>query len=252
MFDLLNSLLRSVNDAGQEKAAYFFFQGLSVAIALGVALFYFRKMNMPQWKAVPLVLVSASGCYMFMLLLNWAQSGFREFGGQNNSTVFVYYPLIYWLPAKILKVNFKKLSILLAVGAPLIQAIGHIGCIFTGCCSGYPASWGIYNEAKNINGVYLFPNQLLESLVAFAITFFFMWKDRKSGYAPTYKHYPMMLIMFGSTRFLLEFLRDERKLLFGLSSVNFHMLFAIAVGIVWLVVLNRKEKARTATEVATN
>ena len=200
-------------------------------------------MDIPQWKAAPLVLVSAAGCYAFMLLFNWVQSGFKEFGGQNNSTVFIYYPLIYLLPAKILKIDFKKLWILLAVGAPLIQAIGHIGCIFTGCCCGYPASWGIYNEVKDYRGTYLFPNQLLESLVALAITFFFMWKDRKNGYAPNAKHYPMMLIMFASTRFFLEFLRNEPKLLLGLSRVSFHMLFAIVVAIVWLIILNRKEKA---------
>jgi prolipoprotein diacylglyceryltransferase len=51
-----------------------------------------------------------------------------------------------------------------------------------------------------------------------------------------------MLVLFGSSRFCFEFLRDNEKLLFGCSNLAFHALFMFVVGVLWLVLLKKKSK----------
>ena len=45
-----------------------------------------------------------------------------------------------------------------------------------------------------------------------------------------------MLILFGSTRFLLEFLRDNEKLFWGISNLAIHAFIMFVVGVVWYFV----------------
>lgn len=239
MIDLLNSLIIATKEAGLSQIVFFSFHGLSFISGIAISIYYGQKMKISALKSALLVVCGFSLSYIFMLIFYWVQTGFRTFGGQNNATVFIYFPLLYRIPAKLMKIDFKKQCSILAVGAPLTQAVGHIGCIFPGCCEGYPVAWGLYN-ARYDN--YVFPNQLLEAIVAFVITFFFIWKDKKNNFIPDSRNYPLMLIMYGSTRFILEFLRNNRKILFGCSPVSFHALFMVLVGIVALFVIDKKEK----------
>ena len=49
-----------------------------------------------------------------------------------------------------------------------------------------------------------------------------------------------MLIIFGSTRFVCEFLRDNDKLFLGISNLALHALLMFIVGIIALVIINKK------------
>lgn len=52
--------------------------------------------------------------------------------------------------------------------------------------------------------------------------------------------YPLMLILFGFTRFLCEFLRDNYKVFGNISNIALHAAFMFIVGVVWLLVLRKK------------
>ena len=53
----------------------------------------------------------------------------------------------------------------------------------------------------------------------------------------------MLLVTFGSTRFFLEFLRDDKKLVLGISNLAFHALFMTVVGLVWMTFIDEKQKS---------
>jgi len=57
-----------------------------------------------------------------------------------------------------------------------------------------------------------------------------------------------MLIMFGVTRFILEFFRDNEKILLGCSSLSFHALFmALVGGVAMIVIFAKKRKNSKST-----
>ena len=52
--------------------------------------------------------------------------------------------------------------------------------------------------------------------------------------------FPIMLILFGSTRFVWEFFRDNSKLWLGCSNLAFHALFMFIVGLVAYIIIKMR------------
>ena len=153
-------------------------------------------------------------------------------------SMFIWIPLVGILAARILKIDWKTVCFFMAPCIPLIQTVGHLGCIFSGCCQGFASSWGLYNIKT---GMYHFPIQPIESLIALLIVFYLMHRAKKMNYEPDSNHYPLMMILYGSTRFICEFFRDNEKLLWGCSKLSFHALFMCLVGIAALIIISKKE-----------
>lgn len=127
---------------------------------------------------------------------------------------------------------------LLSFGPLLVHGISHFGCIFFGCCSGYPCSFGIYNPFyKDIR----FPIQPIEAITAVAIVAYLFYRAKKRSFVPDGLEYPIMLVLFGSTRFIFEFFRYGEKLIFGCSNLAFHALFMFVVGAIWIAAVKRKK-----------
>ena len=47
--------------------------------------------------------------------------------------------------------------------------------------------------------------------------------------------YMWFMILFGSTRFVFEFYRDNEKIWNGISELAFHAAGALVIGLIWLV-----------------
>ena len=124
-----------------------------------------------------------------------------------------------------------------ATSLPLSHGIGHIACLFKGCCSGYAVAWGVFNPTS---GTYTFPVQLVEAIVYLAITAILIVRSHKNDYVADDKQFPLMLVMCGGARFILEFLRDNDKIFLGCSDLSFHALCMVVVGVIWLVRINKK------------
>ena len=238
-FKIMNNLIRLIYEAGASKIFYdIFFAWGFVSVLLGL-LFYGRKLKFPIWKIVVTVFIVYPAVVLWMFVMFWMESGFTSWGGNNIVRIFVYVPLVGWPVAKLLKVDVKKMLALLSFGPLLVHGISHFGCIFVGCCHGYPASFGIYHPvSQNI----LFPIQPIEALTAVAIVVFLLLRSRKKQYEPDGYEYPLMLVLFGSTRFMFEFLRDNDKLFWGISNLAIHALFMFIVGVIWITILYNKRK----------
>jgi prolipoprotein diacylglyceryltransferase len=61
---------------------------------------------------------------------------------------------------------------------------------------------------------------------------------------------PMMLICFGIGRFLIEFARDSEKIWLGCSSISFHALFMVIVGVDMFTSIREKEREKAKKKAA--
>ena len=235
----MNLLIQKVAELGLDGVIYDIFFALGFVSVFLFVVLYGRKMGIPVWKSVVTVLIVYPIVVLWMFVMYWIESGFKDWGGNNIVRVFVYVPVVSYPVAKMLKISWKEINSPLALGPAAVHAVSHFGCMFPGCCMGYPSSWGLYNVTT---GDIRFPSQPIEAILAWMVIFYLLARGKKRNYVPDGREYPIMLVMFGSTRFLCEFLRDNEKLWLGCSNLAFHALFMAVVGVIALIVIDRKEK----------
>lgn len=233
----INSLIRSIYESGLSKPLS---DGILLANFVIQLLFLLKHrhrygITVKQVLGIELIVYPAS--LLTMYILAWLENG--SWGGFNIVRIFVYVPLYALLTQKMIGVPFGKFVDFIAPSIVLNKVVGHIACPFTGCCHGYPCSWGIWNPGTNTN---LFPNQWLECVVSLGILLFLLRYAKKQQYRGTGAVYATMLCMYGPARFLMEFLRDNHKLVAGISNLAFHALFMAVVGTIWIFVLVEKER----------
>ena len=125
---------------------------------------------------------------------------------------------------------------LFALALPAGEAIGRIGCHFNECCYGEKTNlpWAIWQH-----GAWRHPAQLYSSAVA-ALTFVFLiWlapKLHREG-----QLFKVYLLIFGVTRFGLEFVRWRESVIFGLSPMQWFCIDLVALGSFGLLRRNRYE-----------
>ncbi len=226
----MNQLLFWIEAHGLNKTLYDVF-----FVAGGVALMAFcfanaKNYKIPLKKAIPFVIIVYSIAVAWMFVLYWAESGFKNFGGNNIVRIFVWVPLIALPFCKLFKLDFRTMCDYLAPVVCVQHGVSHFGCMFGGCCYSYEWTHGIYNHELHYN---TFPIQPIEALVAVAIVLFIWLKEKKNKFEVTGEYYPLMLILFGYSRFLLEFARDNDKLFLGISNLAIHALIMGIVGTAW-------------------
>ena len=119
---------------------------------------------------------------------------------------------------------------------PLMYAVGKIGCFLVGCCYGieYSGPFSIvYKYSMNdINGISLFPVQIVESIVFMII--FIITIVRKID---IYK----LILMCSISKFLLDFLRFKNNNMI-LSVNQIGCLFIIVISLILIYKSNEKKK----------
>jgi phosphatidylglycerol:prolipoprotein diacylglycerol transferase len=141
-----------------------------------------------------------------------------------------------------------------APGIALGQAIGRLGCLSAGCCYGKPTQlpWGItFTEpysAENVGvplNVPLHPTQIYESIGAFLLFLYLMWRLKQ-------KHFTGQIILeylglYAIFRFVIEFYRgdeDRGFMLHGLLSTSqfIGILTVVAAAIAFAYLRSRSRK----------
>lgn len=123
---------------------------------------------------------------------------------------------------------------LFALALPAGEAVGRIGCYLNGCCYGIACvtPFSVYQH-----GAWRFPAQPVSAVVSASIFGFLLWL------APRLKRegdlFRVYLLLFGVTRFGLEFVRWRESLHFSLSSMQWFCLELIVVASVGLLRRNR-------------
>ena len=159
-----------------------------------------------------------------------------------NSIVrlFVFFPLLALIPALILRVKWSLACDAIVMYPLLRSCLAQLACIFPGCCAGYPWEYGIYNIRTH---GYHFPTQIVETVLTLLIFVYLLSILKDKHYKSDGSLYPHMMIFYGIMRFVCELLRDNEKILFGVSAVAIHAMLIFTVGIIWILILyRRKEK----------
>lgn len=132
-----------------------------------------------------------------------------------------------------------KLGNVIAPAVAIGMVFGRLGCYFAGCCYGIEThtSWGIDFG----DGLLRYPTQLFEvafHLVAFIILHYF--RDRVKTPGILFKIY---MIAYFSFRFLIEFIRVNPTVAYGLSI--YQILSALALVYLVLILIFRSRKHLT-------
>lgn len=242
---MISQLIHWAVDNGINHTLYviFFIAGF-VAVLLFNAI-NCKNFKIPIWKAAVLTVLVYAMTVAWMFFLYWAATGFRHFGGNNIVRIFIWVPLFALPVAKLLKLDWKTCCDYIAPCLCVVHGVAHLGCIFDGCCHGYRWDNGIWNPVLDYK---TFPIQPIEALVAIAIVVYICVRQKKQNYAVDGLSYPIMLILFGSTRFLLEFARNNEKLFLGISGLALHALSMLIIGLIWLFtqleIINKKAKKK--------
>lgn len=138
-----------------------------------------------------------------------------------------------------------------APGIALGHVVGRLGCLFAGCCYGRPTDvpWGITftNEYARANvgtplNIPLHPTQLYEAGAELIILVLLLVFERRGRAFPGRTFWGYML-MYGVTRFIIEFYRgDARGVVGDFSTSQFVSLLLVPLSIVMLIVLARRFK----------
>lgn len=234
---MFETLLRTIYDSGWNNIIYYVFHVLGFVSVFLFVVWYGKFVNITRKQSAYIVLIVFPIVYFLMFVLYWMESGFKHFGGNNIVRVFIYIPLVGLLVTKIYKIEWKKVCALLSYCPLIVHGVSHFGCIFNGCCYGYSCDWGMYNPMRK---AVLFPLQPLEALTAWGIVAILLLRQKKKNFVADGLEFPIMLILFGSTRFVWEFFRDNSKLWLGCSNLAFHALFMFIVGLVAYIIIKMR------------
>lgn len=183
------------------------------------------------WKriliAVLLTVSGTIGTYVLFFIENGWIGGTSFFGA-----VFLV-PILFLFIPKLLRVPYGDLMDLCAPAECVMLAVMKVQCLIGGCCDGR----ALFVSSNGT--VVCFPSQIAELINALIIMGILMAMSRKEQFRG--KLYPWYMVIYGTTRFVLNLFRgDTTPFALGLPAGNVWSLLAIAIGVVWLAVLRRK------------
>lgn len=217
---------------------YNLFYVISFILALLYIIFFAKKFALTKAKGILLITFCYATLFMIMLLLYYLING--TFGGRNMIHIYIFLPFVVAFFAKALDI---KLGTALDYFSPvpiIVFAGQHFGCVFPGCCySNIEVSWGIANRYTSTT---LFPNQILEAVIATLTVVFLIWILRRNNYNMGGKAMGYMLMIYGTQRFLLEFIRDNEKLFWGISDLAIWAAVAVVFGIILNILIKKRSR----------
>jgi len=156
-----------------------------------------------------------------------------------------------WIYMRVRRIPFSSLAGMgdaVAVGVPVAQAIGRVGCTINGCCYGKPSPFHsfpgavIYTPRDTIPseywGVPLYPTQiyfLIWNLIVFAVVWRFRDKIKPQG-----SLFFLYLCLYAAGDFGLRFFRVNDPFLLGLHQGQVISLAILVVAVPWLVIRIRQ------------
>ena len=206
--------------------------------------FYSKKYNIKPAKSVVFSILSYILIFAWAYVLAWVENGF-EWGHHNAIRVYIWMPLIIFVMSKLFSIEWSRAIDYIAPSTCIVYGIARIGCLFTGCCYGIRCEWGIFSTIASYN---VFPVQLCEAITSLAIAYWCIYNNRKHNYNSHGYTYPTMLVLYGYSRFIWEFLADNTKILFGVISSLAIWAFATGtIGVIWLLILKLRNKIASQT-----
>lgn len=202
------------------------------------------RFGMSRARAVLLAIVVEVVAIIGALLLGFVETG--SFGTMSLFGTILLLPLVMWRIGCYTQVaSMRRFLDLALFSVPLQLMFVRVGCLCAGCCGGIESSWGI----ADMYGVVRVPVQLIEVICGMACYIVLVALPNTNRHSGT--RYPLYMIMYGVIRFVLEFVRYNERILWGVFTLS-HIwaLISIAVGVVWYLLAHKFNSKQPATQPA--
>ncbi len=202
----------------------YFLYGLSVLASLILYLCFYKKLGTKPYFVPFLCFIVHFTGLVLSILFGKLESGFDKgvFGSLFGSVLLS--PVAGILIAKLFRIKYGALMDFATVSFCFSAAVMRINCINAGCCMGnYIHQYGTARyPVREIEIVFY--------IIFIIVSVFIIAKDKNFG-----QLYPLLLITYGTLRFVLNFMRYGYRNTFVLPHI--WALLAIISGIAWLSVL---------------
>lgn len=192
------------------------------------------KISVVKWLplTISFSLLGLLGTYIMFFLEN------GEWYGQSFFGAVLFFPVLLIPVSFVFRVPLLELLDYATPPSLLLLAPFKLNCYMRGCCSGRV----LYFDE---NGVPIhFPSQLAEMAVAIIIVGILLWLETKNNYK--HKIYPICLILYGSSRLILNWFRWEQdKNIFGLTAGSTWSIISCCIGLFWLWLSRRKHVTKS-------
>ncbi len=242
---MLNRLSKAAAEADIYGTIYDLNGTTAYIVAIIFVMWYGKKLGVSIVKAVLSTVIVYLCSNYTMLAFIQIGSFLIRFSG-NVVAFFIYIPLYCIFFSKPLNCSWKSMWDYIMCAPLIVHIVCRWGCVFMGCCRGFPSEWGIYNLRTDC---IVFPIQIIESMIAFAILCAVLYRSKKRGYKADGYNVPIILISYGVVRFFLEYFHDNTKYFFGLSQMALHSILMVIVGIAaWYKLKKDAEKTVAVDE----
>lgn len=167
---------------------------------------------------------------------NFLNLGLTSYGAILGALMFI---ILFCLQ---FKKSIKDTLFIFVPAMPLMYSIGKIGCFLVGCCYGIEYN-GIFKimykySSEAPNNIYLFPIQILESLVFLIIFIYLIIQHKKDKF--DLNTLSISLVACGIAKYVLDFFRMSHTSLFSFNQV-ISMLVAM-IGIIFYIITKKIKK----------
>ena len=201
--------------------------------------FYGKKYKIKPLRSFLFTLVSYLIIFGWSYILAWIMNGF-EWGHHNAIRVYIWFPIVMLLTSRLFNLDYRACCEYVTPSTCIVYGIARLGCIFAGCCRGFAWEHGMYCAFEDY---YYFPVQLCEAVTSLAIAVLMICLAKKKNYdSRDNTLYPLMLILYGGSRFLWEFAADNTKVIRNISELALWALATCLIGIIWLVIHSIRSK----------
>ena len=158
---------------------------------------------------------------------NFISLGLTSYGAVFGALIFI---ILFCLQ---FKKSIKDTLFMFITSMPLMYSIGKIGCFLVGCCYGIKYN-GIFKimykySSEAPNNVYLFPVQLLETIVFLIIFIYLIMQHKKNKF--NLKTLGIAFILCGFSKFILDYFRMSHTQLFSFNQIVSLLFVIIGLGI---------------------
>lgn len=160
-----------------------------------------------------------------------------EWGGTSFFGAVLLLPLLVMLFSKMKCVSFAKITDLIAPSGLAMYAVNKLNCYVAGCCAGKLMRFTEYGVP-----VY-FPSQICELSTTLVIVLILFVIERFKIFNG--KIYPIALVLYGISRFVLNLYRDSKPFVLGLPIGNIWALISVLVGVLWIFISHRNFSINT-------
>lgn len=160
-------------------------------------------------------------------------NGLTIWGGVSFFGVVMFLPILTIATCKIFKLDTKKILDFITPTVAVELACIRIGCFLGGCCYGRAFDFGIAMPSDP--EVRRIPTQLIECALDLGIFAYLLIYEKKCGIKNGLL-YPLFLICYGSIRFVIEFMRENRTLF---TYAHLFAMLSVITGVYFLLQLKK-------------